>query len=395
MVVAREDGSGIDVSGLPDLKGMLEEKVDKVTTEGALRAYTVSADGEQGTTDVIAAEAKPGSIAARDGHGRMKAADPEADNDVVNKKWAIENGGIKNHSKLERLGYDESGHAGFARGTPDGAAMALGDFEAGDYIPARAIDQELDAETVSEEFPDWLILQEDDGAIWDALLKETAAREQADAAEAAARGLAVALVEYLIEGINAKIPKQANADNQLADRDFVNSSVENLAANAVTPDAAGSRPWNSLDELRAGPWYHRGEDYTPTKNDYASMINQDPALGSIDQPWRARHDGLQWIPDFPINNSTLTSDQLAAVNSGITANLVNQIALNLLAIDGITEALAGKLGITAQAADSAKLGGKAAAEFIPATSATFADDAAAASASVSNPSTLILANVLA
>jgi hypothetical protein len=146
--------------------------------------------------------------------------------------------------------------------------------------------------------------------IRDDITNEATVRQQALIEEAYTR-------QTQINGINALIPNQANPDNQLADKDFTNSSISNLAANHVTPDAAGEEQWSSLDALRAGAWYHGGASYTPTKNDYAIFINTDNSV------WRASFNGDLWSPAYKVNDTPFTAAQLAALNSGITENLVN------------------------------------------------------------------------
>ncbi|GHV02007.1 hypothetical protein FACS1894211_12710 [Clostridia bacterium] len=58
-----------------------------------------------------------------------------------------------------------------------------------------------------------------------------------------------------ISDITEKIPPQASTDNQLADKDFVNSSISNMAAQYVTQTAAGDTVWVSLDDLNGGTKY--------------------------------------------------------------------------------------------------------------------------------------------
>ena len=119
--------------------------------------------------------------------------------------------------------------------------------------------------------------------------------------------------------IEGKIPNQASASNQLADKDFVNSSVAGMAARYITPDAAGNNQWASLQALRNGPWYSGGTPASPSQNDYAIFTNTDNST------WRAAYNSNLWSPTFKINDTPLTAAQLAAINSSITAALVNKI----------------------------------------------------------------------
>lgn len=119
-----------------------------------------------------------------------------------------------------------------------------------------------------------------------------------------------------IEAIESKIPTQATAQNQLADKDFVNSSIINMAARYITPTSGGDEQWQSLNALQTGPWFYQGESVTPTRNDYAIFLKGEAV-------WRGIYDGTQWDEQYQINNSSFTAEQLAVLNSGITEDLVN------------------------------------------------------------------------
>lgn len=126
-----------------------------------------------------------------------------------------------------------------------------------------------------------------------------------------------------VSTIESKIPTQASADNQLADKAFVNSSISNSAATYITPDAAGNEQWASLSALRTGPWYSQGVQTTPTKNDYAIYIETDNSV------WRAMYDGTQWDSQYKVNDAPFTQEQLSAINSGITSDIVALINVHL------------------------------------------------------------------
>jgi len=138
-------------------------------------------------------------------------------------------------------------------------------------------------------------------------------------AEAAQRQAADNQSNQAIENINKKIPNQASETNQLADKNFTNSSISNMAANYVTPNAEGDAQFASLNALRSGPWYHGGASYTPSQNDYAIYLNTDNSV------WRAAFNGQLWSPTYKINDTPFTAAQLAALNSQITAALVQKL----------------------------------------------------------------------
>jgi hypothetical protein len=145
-----------------------------------------------------------------------------------------------------------------------------------------------------------------DDEITDAIEAEQTAREEA------------------IDDINSKIPNQATEENQLADKAFVNSSIQNMAARYITETADGDTQWASLDELNDtdNTHYYQGEATTPTNNDYAIFINTDNSV------WRAAFDGVQWNEQYKVNDTPFTAAQLAVLASGITAALVAKITEN-------------------------------------------------------------------
>ena len=127
-----------------------------------------------------------------------------------------------------------------------------------------------------------------------------------------------------IADINALIPNQATTQNQLADKSFVNSSINNIAAFYITSDVAGD-PFTTREALIAGPYYFRGEIRTPTQNDYA-LVSEDETHDDLTS--RFMYDGGQWVWQYTLNNTKFTQAQIDAINSGITNGLVAKISTN-------------------------------------------------------------------
>ena len=111
-----------------------------------------------------------------------------------------------------------------------------------------------------------------------------------------------------------KIPPQATAQNQLADKAFVNSSIATSTANfqgTVTSTAA----------LALLP----GDD-----NDYAYLENIDSVTGQVESYDRYKWvesggDYGHWKYEYTLNNSSYTAEQWAAINSGITCSILECI----------------------------------------------------------------------
>lgn len=106
-------------------------------------------------------------------------------------------------------------------------------------------------------------------------------------------------VQANINAVNAKIPSTASATNQLADQDFVNSSVS-------TATATFRGTVNSYNDL-------------PTMvdlNDYSFVKSTDSAGNTLYK--RYKYDGTQWVFEYTLNNSSFTAEQWATINSGLT-----------------------------------------------------------------------------
>ena len=108
-----------------------------------------------------------------------------------------------------------------------------------------------------------------------------------------------------INTINSKIPSQASPTNQLADKEFVNSSIANNAATFQgTFESVNDLPTTNVKN-----------------NDYAFIVSVTPE-GNPEYK-RYKYNGTQWIEEFTLNNSSFTANQWAAINSGITDNWIN------------------------------------------------------------------------
>lgn len=125
-----------------------------------------------------------------------------------------------------------------------------------------------------------------------------------------------------VEAIEDKIPSQASPDNQLADKDYVNSSI-------ATSTATFRGTVDSLDALKA---------LAGDLNDYAFVEVKDETTGLTLRYDRYKYSETSsaetgnWAFEYTLNNSSFTSDQWKAITSGITSDLVTQIATNKDAI---------------------------------------------------------------
>lgn len=144
-----------------------------------------------------------------------------------------------------------------------------------------------------------------------------------------------------ISTIEGLIPDQATTSNQLADKNFVNSSINAFAAYYITKNAAGD-PFATKAELTgASTFYSGGAVRVPTTNDYCIVLADESKQSTtgVDPTTRYSYQGNQWEYQYTINDTPLTAAQLAALNSGITSALVTQIGTNTTDIAGKQDTL--------------------------------------------------------
>lgn len=132
-----------------------------------------------------------------------------------------------------------------------------------------------------------------------------------------------------ISDINDLIPSQASTSNQLADKNFVNSSVQTATANF----RGNWTDWADVPTVATGYPADYAGNKTPTVNDYLVVQDaSDYTLETLEGTWRFKYTGkwdvdgkAGWHPEYQVNETPLTAAQLAALNSGITSGLVANI----------------------------------------------------------------------
>lgn len=132
-----------------------------------------------------------------------------------------------------------------------------------------------------------------------------------------------------ISDIDDLIPNQASISNQLADKNFVNSSVQTATANF----RGNWTDWADVPTVATDYPADYAGNKTPTVNDYLVVQDaSDYTLETLEGTWRFKYTGdwdvdgkAGWQPEYQVNETPLTAAQLAALNSGITAGLVANI----------------------------------------------------------------------
>ena len=133
-----------------------------------------------------------------------------------------------------------------------------------------------------------------------------------------------------IDDINAKIPAAASPQNQLADKDFVNSSIAsntgNLQGNYNLVTDLGLTVAATDTEIGTAL---ASEIANPGNNDYCFLgvpVNdQTPDEIAVTKRFKYNLEQQKWLYEYSLNNSTFTAAQFDAINSGITAVLVAKL----------------------------------------------------------------------
>lgn len=154
---------------------------------------------------------------------------------------------------------------------------------------------------------------------------ESALQEAINAEESRATQVENGLSSRLT-AVEGKIPAQASAQNQLADKNYVTDLVSKSAADRVTYNQAGD-PFPTRNALlTASTFYHAGAVYTPNEHDYALVVADEGAPSPFTGgQTRFEWNGSTWEYAYGINERPFTSEEQAALDSGITAEKVAKI----------------------------------------------------------------------
>lgn len=195
-----------------------------------------------------------------------------------------------------------------------------------------ALDEKIDSETSRAQGAEDALDEKIDSEISRAKDAEKILQDNIDAEEQRALE-AEGILATSIEDINKLIPNQASENNKLADKDFVNSSITTNRANYIYKIVDGKKgPFDSLEELEA-------QTLLPvTNNDYAFVKSTDDKGNTIYTEYKATVtpdlNGITWAEEFPLNNNAFTIVQWAALNSGATEDIINNVK-DHIADDGI------------------------------------------------------------
>ena len=118
-----------------------------------------------------------------------------------------------------------------------------------------------------------------------------------------------------VNSIDAVIPSAATCSNQLADKNYVDDSINSVTAYYITKNAQGDQ-WDTYAELAAASTFYSGwVQRTPTRNDYTIVLADE----NHDNATTRYIYNSGWEYQYTVNETAMTQAQLDAINSGITA----------------------------------------------------------------------------
>lgn len=160
-------------------------------------------------------------------------------------------------------------------------------------------------------------------------------------------------VDSTLSTIQSLIPDQASEDNQLADKEFVNSSIQTNTAsfkgthnnhedlglpNTATHEQIAEKLQEAID----------AKHLTYDDNDYAFVEiphdDSEPTVFERIERYKCvktSEEGVEpatfkWEYEWTLNNSSFTSDQWTAINSKITSGLVKKIGIEATKLFPVT-----------------------------------------------------------
>jgi len=124
------------------------------------------------------------------------------------------------------------------------------------------------------------------------------------------QGLASRSLAESVQRIDSFISSTASETNKLADKGYVDDAIQ-------TSTAVNRGAFDTYADLME----YSG---TVTRNDYATVRDDET---HDHEAWRYKwnDDNEEWTPEYRINESPMTQAQLASLNSGITAEKVEEL----------------------------------------------------------------------
>lgn len=128
------------------------------------------------------------------------------------------------------------------------------------------------------------------------------------------------VLKWYIDAINWKIPSEASSSNKLADKNYVDDSINQVAAYYITKNASWAAFATKAELLATTTFYSWWVVRVPTRNDYCIVLADET------HSWETTRYSYQWSSweyQYTVNETALTQAQLNALNSWITSGKVS------------------------------------------------------------------------
>lgn len=314
------------------LRTDVDSKLNKVSsTSTNPQVYAKSADGQQQMVN-FGPDLVLGGLVQRDGSNQIKVPGPVSDSDAANKGYIDSSVEAESSRALAA----ESTLQGNIDSEKDRAIEAESSLqesiskEKQDRISAVAtLTSRVAAEELARQQGDSENKTKIEQEVSRATQQEEELRSSISAEESRATQVETSISSRVI-GIENKIPAQASQSNQLADKNFVNEQITKSAANRVAYNQAGD-PFPTRNALlTATTFYRGGSAYTPNDHDYALVVADEGAPSPFTGgQTRFEWTGSTWEYAYGINERPFTSEEQAAIDSGITEEKVQEIGRKL------------------------------------------------------------------
>lgn len=124
-------------------------------------------------------------------------------------------------------------------------------------------------------------------------------------------------LQEALDEIDEKIPSDASADNQLADKEWVDQEIDRVAAYYITSDAQGNPFQTRAALLNAETYYSGGSPRTPTRNDYAIVLADE---SHDNTEWRYiysenDHGVGVWEAQYPVEGAIVADDNVTKTST--------------------------------------------------------------------------------
>ena len=126
-------------------------------------------------------------------------------------------------------------------------------------------------------------------------------------------------VQQNVDAIDELIPSAATCSNQLADKNYVNDSINSVTAYYITKNAQGDQFATYAELSAATTFYSWGVARTPTRNDYTIVLADE----NHDNATTRYIYNSGWEYQYTVNETALSQAQLDALNSWITCAKVS------------------------------------------------------------------------